>query len=280
MRLARVLLPESIRPVVALERDGALYELEALERAWGLTELGSDLHRRLIALRGAGLAALDERLGGGDRPSAARIARAGFLWLAPCDAARAACVHIDVSATRPRFWLGSARGLLGHGATVDVAPDTSVELALGVLIGEELRRASAREVEAAIVGYAPALRYGASSPPADLESALRDRTQLGPVLVSRDAARSVELARSRLRVGATTKDGARLGDACCSVPEAIAEVSRDFDFTPGDLVIFGPFARLAAVAGQAVVGSVEQLGALSATTRARDGSAPYPAERG
>lgn len=276
MRLARVLVSESIRPVVALERDGALYELGALERAWGRGELGSDFHRRLIALRGAGLAELDERLGGGDRPSAARVAPGGFLWLAPCDTERAACVHIDVSGAEPRAWLGSARRLLGEGASVELVTDASVELALGVLLGEELRRASVREVEAAMVGFAPALRYGAPSPPAALESALRDRVQLGPVLVSRDAAPSVQLARSRLRIGSTAKDGVRLGDACCSAAEAIAQVSRDFDFAPGDLVIFGPFARLPAVPGQAVAGGVEQLGTLSATLRSLDLAASCP----
>jgi hypothetical protein len=266
MRIARVLLPETIRPIVALERDGALYDVEKLEHAWDRDPLGSDFHRRLVALRGAGLAELDERLGGGARPTVARIAADGFLWLAPCDTARAACMHVDLRAADPHFWLGSARRLLGQGSRVDAASGSSVELALGVLLGDDLRAASAQEADAAMAGFAPTLRYGA--PSTELESAVRAHVQIGPTLVTRDEAKLVHRARSRLRVGSTVIDGVTLDDALSSAAAALAWVSRDFDFEAGDLVIFGPLAQLDVEPGQAIAGAIERLGTLTASARA------------
>ena len=83
-------------PVLALERDGALYDVAELDRAFD-TRLSpermagaSDFHVRAFALAGAGLHELDERLRAGDRPSAARPCSTGGFCSLP-DSTRLAC---------------------------------------------------------------------------------------------------------------------------------------------------------------------------------------------
>ena len=77
MRIARVLHESSPFPVSALERDGALYEIGELAERLGsraapdLLLGATDFFARVIALRCAGLATLDERLCSGDRPTEA-----------------------------------------------------------------------------------------------------------------------------------------------------------------------------------------------------------------
>lgn len=79
MRIARVLRAEDLRPIVALERDGALYDVALLEQIFGTERAPGpiaepwDFHSRVVALAGAGLAELDDRLLAGDRPTEARL---------------------------------------------------------------------------------------------------------------------------------------------------------------------------------------------------------------
>src|SRR5215212_2556822 len=129
MRIARLIHDSSPLPVSALERDGALYEIGELAKRLGsqgapdLLVGATDFFARVIALRCTGLATLDERLCAGDRPTEARIQPGSFVWLPPCDIDRAFYVHVDPAPLgemtgEPTYWIGNARGLLGHEARV------------------------------------------------------------------------------------------------------------------------------------------------------------------
>src|SRR3954463_6542164 len=122
MRIARVIHESSPFPVSALERDGALYEIGELAHRLGshgapdLLVGATDFFARVIALRCAGLATLDERLCAGDRPTEARLRPGSFVWLPPCDIDRALYVHVEPaplsdSAGEPSYRIANARGL-------------------------------------------------------------------------------------------------------------------------------------------------------------------------
>jgi len=157
MRIARVLRAEDLRPIVALERDGALYDVAGLEQIFGAAHAPGhiaepwDFHSRVVALAGAGLAELDDRLLAGDRPTEARLYPGSFVWLPPCDTDRAMFVQIAGAIPderRPAYWIGNARGFLGNEASVPFPPgeeEPDVELCLGAVLGEDLRRARTRE---------------------------------------------------------------------------------------------------------------------------------------
>jgi hypothetical protein len=147
MRIARLAVGSAAQPVVALERDGALYDVGELERIFDTRFSpermpgSSDFHTRVIALACAGLDALDERLRAGDRPTAARALPGSFVWLAPCDTDRAAFVELapyDLSADQPLHRRGDARSLLGHDVVVPLPPragDAIFELGVAALLG-------------------------------------------------------------------------------------------------------------------------------------------------
>src|SRR5262249_11803399 len=100
MRIARVLHNSSAAPLVALERDGALYSVAELDRIFETRfapdrfPSASDFHARVVALTCAGLEELDLALKQGRRPTEARLAPGEFLWLAPCASDRAAYVEL------------------------------------------------------------------------------------------------------------------------------------------------------------------------------------------
>src|SRR4051812_9224640 len=128
MRIARLIHESSPFPVIALERDGALYDVGELDQRFGTRCApdhlvgATDFFARAIALRCAGLAELDERLCVGNRPTEARLLPGTFVWLPPCDTDRALYVHVTPAAAsgdvEPGYRLGNARGLLGHEAKV------------------------------------------------------------------------------------------------------------------------------------------------------------------
>src|SRR4051794_9249252 len=100
MRIARIIHESSPFPVIALERDGALYDVAELDlrfataRTRELLGGASDFFSRVVALGGAGLDELDQRLAAGYRPTEARLAPGSFLWLSPCDPDRALLAHV------------------------------------------------------------------------------------------------------------------------------------------------------------------------------------------
>lgn len=268
MRVARVLCPESASPTLALERDGALYDVVALATDVGadaLFDASLEFHARVVALRGAGLDELDDRLRAGVRPSSARILPDAFVWLSPLDPARAASVHVALEPGGARVWLASARAIEGSRARVVVPRDgVAVELAIAALVGEELRDADARAAAQAVFGWSIALRWGAT-PPATPEAALAVTVQLGPVLVTRGEALDPDRARFRLRAGAEVIEGRGLAVEGANAADAIAHASTLAPLEPGDVVVVGPLARAHVTPGSLVTGAVERLGALEGT---------------
>jgi len=287
MRLARVLHPSSPNPLVALERDGCLYDAAELDRQFG-TPLWqraafdeSDFHLRVFALRGVGLDKLDDYLRGGDRPTEARLSKGNLLWLPPCLADRALYVqvdqlpNIDASDGLPRYHIGNARSLFAHQETVPFPHDEpypEADVVIAALIGEELRASTVDAAEDAIVGYSILVRWIA--PNAERRGGPthgRDfATSLGPVLVTKDEAGCIDTARVRLRVARDATDlvTARMSD--WSLPEAIAFVSRHVPLGPGDVVGGRPIAGareairdLGLSFGTTLEVSVERLGKLT-----------------
>src|SRR5262245_56994118 len=136
MRIARVLHAEAAIPTVALECDGALYDVAELDRHFDTRYSperfrgASDFHTRVVALTCAGLAELDDALRSGRRPRAARLLPGTFTWMPPCATDRAAYIQLgpyrtdgagagDAGAGKaaaqrgePLYWFGNARGMV------------------------------------------------------------------------------------------------------------------------------------------------------------------------
>ncbi|AUX25897.1 fumarylacetoacetate hydrolase [Sorangium cellulosum] len=253
MRIAHVFQLTTSTPIVALERDGALYDVAELERhfATKLADLPgvSDFHTRVVALRCAGLHALDERLLSGDRPGSAELQPGTFLWLPPCATDRAAYVQLGPyahDAERPWYRFGNSRALLGHAATIPfpaLEDEPDYELNLAALLCEDLRRATPEEAERAIAGYtvlndwtARGLEARAQARGRPTSEAKDFATQLGPVLVTPDELGPVEVLRTRIRVDAEARVGPRLGEWTFSLTESLACISAQIELRAGDVI--------------------------------------------
>lgn len=259
MRLARVFHPSSPNPLVALERDGCLYDAAELDRQFGIPLSQrvpfdeSDFHLRVFALRGVGLDKLDDHLRGGDRPTEARLSKGNLLWLPPCSPDRALYVQLDQLPSAdakdelPRYHIGNARSLFAHQETIPFPHDEQhpeADVVIAALIGEELRSSTLEDAEDAIVGYSILVRWIA--PNAEKHAGPthgRDfATSLGPLLVTKDEAGAVDAARVRLRVASDTRDLVVTRATDWSLPEAIAFISRHVPLGPGDVVGGPPIA--------------------------------------
>jgi 2-keto-4-pentenoate hydratase/2-oxohepta-3-ene-1,7-dioic acid hydratase in catechol pathway len=270
MRIARVLpVPRgsseeggetAAEPMLALERDGAVYSVAALERArdtaWSPERFpdAGDFHTRVVALACAGLDELDDALRRGERPSEARLLPGTFLWLPPCAPDRSLLVHVDAAAASalgaPAHRIGNARSLVGHEARVPFPADEAspdFELGIAAVLGEDLERATEAEADAAIVGVAIVNDWVARDAERVLlaagapASAARDfATQLGPVLVTRDELGDLGALRTRARIDGEALASAPLGELPCSIATAIAAVSTSIELRAGDVVALGP----------------------------------------
>jgi hypothetical protein len=264
MRIARVRSSLSVRPRVALERDGALYDVATLEESFGrsVPVIGepSDFGTRVVAMACAGLGELDARLVRGDRPTRARLAQAEVVELAPCDTERAAFVQVDLRAKLPGgapvVRLGHARALEGQAAFVDLpAFETrpAAELWLGALLGDELRSATPREAKQAVLGLSVVLAWLGldledSMRATQLGSSLGWSTQLGPRLIAgAELGRLRELSGS-LRIGGQSHDLGAFGELGTSIEEAVAAASELVHLGAGDVVALGPWPRSGTVA--------------------------------
>jgi hypothetical protein len=284
MRIAHVLQLATSTPIVALERDGALYDVAELERHFGtkLAEIRgvSDFHTRVVALRGAGLHALDDRLLSGDRPSSTELHPSTVLWLPPCATDRAAYIQLGPyahGAERPWYRFGNSRALLGHDAAIPfpaLEDEPDYELNLAALLGEDLRRATPDDVERAIAGYTvlndwtargqEARSLACGLPPSEA----RDfATQLGPVLVTPDELGPVEVLRTQVRVGAASRPCSRIGEWAFSLAESVAYISNHIELRAGDVVgagrVFGGSAGQRMPYGASVELMIERIGRLS-----------------
>ncbi|MDI1448218.1 fumarylacetoacetate hydrolase family protein [Polyangium sp. 6x1] len=282
MRLARVLLPSSPVPRIALERDGCLYDVAELERRRQILDEGSttaeDFFARVFAVGGAGLDVLDDGLCAGVRPTEARLWPDELLWLPPCLPERALLVQLVATAEdeEPRYHLGNPRGLLGHQESVPFPPSEprpDVEISIAALLGDELRAATVDEAERAILGFTILLGWVARERERTSgRSSARDfATTLGPVLVTKDEAGSLDDARVRLRVGGVIEELARTAAPSLSFAESLAFVSRHVTLLPGDIVGAPPIEggseaarRLGLAFGATLEVAVDRLGKVAA----------------
>jgi Fumarylacetoacetate (FAA) hydrolase family len=281
VRIARVLHGSSAAPVLALERDGALYDVGELDRVFGtrfspecFTGPGAcDFHTRALALGCAGLEELDERLLAGDRPSAARLLPGSFVWLPPCDTERAVYLQMaayDEGLDEPLHRFGDARGLLGHQSPVPFpAGETQASYALGIaaVLRDDLRHATAAEAERAVLGYTvvnawsgrddEARRRGWGSP--------RVPAQLGPVLVTPGELGELGRLKAQARVDGKVAAVTGVGEWGFSPAESIARLSHWVDLRGGDVIGAG---RMRHGHGEAAFGAtvevaVERIGRLA-----------------
>jgi Fumarylacetoacetate (FAA) hydrolase family len=250
MRIARVLEGSSPLPLLALERDGALYDAGALDRIFDTRfspdrlAAGCDFHTRTAALGGAGLDELDERLRAGDRPAQARLVPGSFTWLPPCDTERALFVQMaayDEPQDEPAHRLGDARGLLGHASCVPFPSGEgrpAFELGIAAVLRDDLRHADAREAERAILGYAILNTWTGGDDEARRPawSARRVPAQLGPVLVTPDDAGDLTRLKALVRVDGKVITTSSVGGWSFSIAQSIAWVSRWMDLRAGDVV--------------------------------------------
>lgn len=267
-------------PAVALERDGALYRVSELARAFGprYASLGddSDFHHTVVALGAEPLRELDERLKAGERPSSARLLPGTFTWLPPCDPQRATFVTCAPGATvapaeGPAFHVGSARALLGHGAAVPLSPGApcldgaartvapEVDAAIAVVLGEDLERATAAEAERSILGYTLLLAWRPGF-----------AAQLGPVLVTRDEVGAIGALRPLFRAGGVMLPASEAGAWPFTPAESVAWISHHVPLQAGDVIGVGRVASVGAASGPAPLSfgarvevAIERLGRLS-----------------
>lgn len=250
MRIARVLHESSPFPLVALERDGALYDVGELDRILDTPYApdrwpgATDFHARVVALDGAGLEALDEAIRAGRRPTEARLLPGTFLWLPPCDTERALYVQMaphDAPHGEPSYRLGHARALLGHAAPVPFpAREERPEFALGIaaVLREDVCAASVAEAERAILGFTILNEWcGADEEARASGTGARDvPAQLGPVLVTPGELDALGGLRAQVRVDGRVVTDASTGGWAFSIAESIAWVSRWAPLRAGDVI--------------------------------------------
>jgi 2-keto-4-pentenoate hydratase/2-oxohepta-3-ene-1,7-dioic acid hydratase in catechol pathway len=286
MRIARVLPANTSIPTLAIERDGALYDVAELDRHHDTRyspdrlPAAAEFHTRLFGLSAAGLPELDEALRAGRRPRDARILPGSFVWLAPCPTERASWVHVpsgDVArmADEPVYAFGNPRALLGHDSSVPLSArerDADVELALAAVLAEDLRRATPAEAAASILGYTVAaswVSHGEEQRAGAGAARARDLgAQLGPLLIHPAEVGELAAAGVRLRIGGSGPwmPCGRVGDTRFSIAEVVSFVSDHVELHGGDVVSLGLTSTKAAGKlpdwGQSVELQIERVGTL------------------
>jgi hypothetical protein len=250
---------------VALERDGFLFDVALLEEHLGAAVPvhgePSDLRTRLVAMGGAGLRELDQRLFAGERPRAAHLSAEHVMFLPPFDLANAAHLHVDLDGGRAAVAL--AREVRGHLAFIPTRRRIPVvaRAGLGLVLGEDLTDADEREARAAILGVTPACFLGGGVASVVLGLV----TLAGPLLVTttelrlRDAVPTLAVGGRPIALPAIDDLGAR-------VESAVAALSREVPLSAGDFVsIAWPHAAVEVEAHQQVATALPKLPALVVT---------------
>ncbi len=241
------MLYESVpTPLLALERDGAFYDVVELGNAllphlpWGPWIAAMDFERRVFSLGAAGLAELDEGLRAGRRPSAARLAPEGLVLLPPLDTDRALYVQVASNeGAEPVCEVGDARALAGHGAPVVGERTPSfphLDLCVGAVLGDDLHLATPEEASAAILGYAVLVAW--RSPQKEPWRA-PIAAHFGPTLVTRDEVHDPSSLRFELRIGDDVVRGASASPPFTGA-ESIAYASQRRRLRAGDLLGLRP----------------------------------------
>jgi len=272
VNIVRTRADEMAAPVLALEVDGAIYDVVTLEERWGVTpwSTSGDFHARVFSARAAGLDLLDARLRGGDRPTEARLLARDLLPLPPCDTERTTYIQMAPGAQAPRaprFVALEARSMLGDGQPVPLRGGPRVEVGVAALLGDDLYDAVPREAACAVLGWtlvadwSPCDRW--ASPPAGPDGP----SQLGPAIVTGLAMRDLVKMEARVEVGdAPVRSLGPVGVRGWHPSEALAYVSRAMPLRTGDVVGLGAVAVIELRFGDrlrfSVRGRTRHLGAL------------------
>jgi 2-keto-4-pentenoate hydratase/2-oxohepta-3-ene-1,7-dioic acid hydratase in catechol pathway len=131
--------------------------------------------------------------------------------------------------------------LLGHEATACFPPredEPDFEVGLAVILGEDLRRATPRDAQRAILGYSILNNWTARQEERrGSGSRARDfATQLGPILLTTDEIGEVGDLRVTVRVGSQLLPCSTAAGNHFTIPECIAFVSDHVDLCAGDVI--------------------------------------------
>jgi hypothetical protein len=274
MQIARLSLRSSSRPRIALQRDGAYYDVEVLESTLGsaVDVPGDrwDFHARAVALSGAGLAELDALLLKGERPTASRIVER-FAVLAPFDTERAAFLQVDTRGGRLSTRVGLARAVAGQDDLIAIARGEEpplCEIGLAVLVGEDLVDATRPEAKHAIAGVSIVADWFFGAAEAGASGARGRSAQVGPCLVPPTSLARFADAAVSVRVGAREHALGAVRDLGISLEDAVAFASREAPVRAGDLIGVGPLPAsigLAIAWHEPVAVTVERIGTLRGT---------------
>lgn len=184
----------------------------------------------------------------------------------------------------PVLFTKFAESLVGAGAPIllppeSAAPDFEAELAL--VVGREIRRASADEALAAVAGYTAAndvtMRdYQYRSHQWLQGKAWEGSTPLGPFLVTPEEVGDPHRLDIRLELNGTEMQSANTAMMIFDIPTVLAAISEFVSLAPGDVVLTGtpsgvgfrrePPVRLAD--GDTVTVEIESIGRLENPVRA------------
>jgi hypothetical protein len=266
VRIARVQHEDSAAPLLALACDGAYYDVAVLEELFGGgSGYPVDFHGRVVAMRCAGLDAIDARLASGVRPTEARLAPASYLPLPPCDVARAAYVQLGPPEVDGglRYQHRDCRALVGDGQPVSFPHGSErphIEVGLAALMAEDLSRAGAEEAERAVLGLTLLVDWTMHARRwPDAPSGPDAASQLGPEIAVGPEGRALARAPLRVALAGGASHEARWPSAAPSPAEALARLSHFVELRAGDVVGLGALAALELGFGARVEVSAESL---------------------
>ena len=184
---------------------------------------------------------------------------------------------VEVDREAPFYFLKSALAIVPTGTTIPYPPGTAnyhYEMEFVVAIGRPVFKAGLEEATAAVYGYAAGLDMTrrdlqldarAKGRPWDLG---KDFEQSAVIAEITKAAEFGEIGPQRitLKVGAETKQDAKLADLVWSVPELVSHLSGFYHLAPGDLIMTGTPAGVGAVvAGDVIRGEIDGLAQVDLT---------------
>ncbi|RHW26057.1 FAA hydrolase family protein [Nocardioides immobilis] len=251
MRLLRVGPPGAERPA-ALDADGILRDLSSVV---------AEVDGAFLADRAA-LAAVAEALDAGTLPEVARATRRGAPFARPgkvvgiglnyrCYAAESGAAMPE----RPVVFLKPGSTVCGPEDGIDLPPGSTAtdhEVELGVVIGRALRRCDDPARALASVGGYVAVndvteRHLAADGPTWAKGKCCDTfTPAGPWLVTPDEVADPQALALELRVNGELRQAGDTKDMAFSVAELLCYLSGLMTLEPGDLVLTGTPAGVAA----------------------------------
>ena len=234
MRLARILHRRALLPRLALERDGFLFDVETLEAALGaavpVPGSPSSFRARVVALGLAGLRELDQRVLRGERPKAAAIEPREAVLLPPFDAESGAHLHLNPALLSRSAEVGLSRAVLGHQAFIGATKSRGFARAgIGYVLGEDLQRATLKDVRDAVSGVTLTLHWG--------DFAEHMITQAGPVVVTTNELRLRDAVMT-LRSSRRTQRFTFTREIVDSFDARLMQLSEELELRGGDLVSF------------------------------------------